>query len=159
MGRGPFNLNVDHFRGQGQNLYPRHLPTAWLPLEKRNSWSWGAKGQSCRESASSPVVRSLEETDAVMWAFQPAHPLTPTPQLYPLKQACILSRVWLSATPWTVAYLAPLSRGFSRQEYWSGLTFPSPGDLPTSGMEPSFLASLAGGLFTTSATWDIGSWY
>ena len=41
-----------------------------------------------------------------------------------------------SATPWTVAYQAPLSMGFSRQEYWSGLPFPSPGDLPDSGMEP-----------------------
>ena len=47
-----------------------------------------------------------------------------------------LSRVWLFATPWTVAYQAPLSLGFSRQEYWSGLPFPSPGDLPDPGMEP-----------------------
>ena len=41
-----------------------------------------------------------------------------------------LSRVWLFATPWTVAYQAPLSMGFSRREYWSELPFPSPGDLP-----------------------------
>ena len=41
-----------------------------------------------------------------------------------------LSHVWLFATPWTVAHRAPLSMGFSRQDYWSGLTFPSPGDLP-----------------------------
>ena len=41
-----------------------------------------------------------------------------------------LSRVWFFATPWTVAYQAPLSMEFSRQEYWSGLPFPSPGDLP-----------------------------
>ena len=46
-----------------------------------------------------------------------------------------LSRVWLFATPWTVAYQAP-SMGFSRQEYWSGLPFPSPGDLPDPGIEP-----------------------
>ena len=39
-------------------------------------------------------------------------------------------------TPWTVAYQAPLSMGFSRQEYWSGLPFPSPGDLPNPGLEP-----------------------
>ena len=39
-------------------------------------------------------------------------------------------------TPWTVAYQAPLSMGFSRQEYWSGLPFPSPGDLPGPGIEP-----------------------
>ena len=41
-----------------------------------------------------------------------------------------------SATPWTVARQAPLSMGFSRQEYWSGLPFPSPGDLPNPGIEP-----------------------
>ena len=48
----------------------------------------------------------------------------------------LLSRVQLFATPWTVAYQAPLSMGFSRQEYWSGLPFPSPGDLPSPGIEP-----------------------
>ena len=47
-----------------------------------------------------------------------------------------LSRLRLFATLWTVAYQAPLSMGFSRQEYWSGLPFPSPGDLPDSGIEP-----------------------
>ena len=46
-----------------------------------------------------------------------------------------LSRVRLFATPWTVAYQAPPSRGFSRQEYWSGLPFPSPGDLPNPGIK------------------------
>ena len=47
-----------------------------------------------------------------------------------------LSRVRLFVTPWTVAYQAPPSMGFSRQEYWSGLPFPSPGDLPDPGIEP-----------------------
>ena len=47
-----------------------------------------------------------------------------------------LSRVRLFATPWTVAYQAPLSVRFSRQEYWSGLPFPSPGDLPDPGIKP-----------------------
>ena len=46
-----------------------------------------------------------------------------------------LSRVQLFVTPWTVAYQAPLSMGFSRQEYWSELPFPSPGDLPNPGIE------------------------
>ena len=44
--------------------------------------------------------------------------------------------VWLFVTPWTIAHQAPLSMGFSRQEYWSGLPFPSPGDLPDPGIEP-----------------------
>ena len=47
-----------------------------------------------------------------------------------------LSRVWLFVTPWTVAYQALPSMRFSRQEYWSGLPFPSPGDLPNPGIEP-----------------------
>ena len=47
-----------------------------------------------------------------------------------------LSCVRLFVTPWTVAYQAPPSLGFSRQEYWSGLLFPSPGDLPDPGIEP-----------------------
>ena len=47
-----------------------------------------------------------------------------------------LSRVQFFATPWTVAYQASPSMGFSRQEYWSGLPFPSPGDLPDPGIEP-----------------------
>ena len=46
-----------------------------------------------------------------------------------------LSHVQLFVTPWTVAHQAPPSMGFSRQEYWSGLPFPSPGDLPDPGIE------------------------
>ena len=57
-----------------------------------------------------------------------------------------LSRVRLFATPWTVARQASLSMGFSRQEYWSGLPFPSPGDLPNPGMEPGSPASEADSL-------------
>ena len=48
----------------------------------------------------------------------------------------LLSRVQLLKTPWTLAWQTPLSMGFSRQEYWSGLPFPSPGDLPNPGIEP-----------------------
>ena len=57
-----------------------------------------------------------------------------------------LSRVQLFATPWTVVYQASLSMGFSRQEYWSGLPFPSPGDLPDPGIEPRSPALQADGL-------------
>ena len=64
-----------------------------------------------------------------------------------------LSRVRLSATPWTVAQQAPLSVGFSRQGYWSELPCPPPGDLPNPGFEPTS-PTLAGGFFTASATWE-----
>ena len=65
--------------------------------------------------------------------------------------ALSLSRVQRFATPWAVAHQVPLFMEFSSREYWSGLPFPTPGDLPDSGIEPSSLASLvlAGGFFTT----------
>ena len=62
-----------------------------------------------------------------------------------------------SVTPWIVAHQAPLSLELSRQEYWSGVPFPSPEDLPDPGMEPASLVSpaLAGGFFTTSARGEV----
>ena len=71
-------------------------------------------------------------------------------------RACVLSRfsrVQFFVTLWIVVHQAPLSMGFSRQEYWSGLSCPPPGDHPNSRTEPAFLMSsaLAGGFFTTSA--------
>ena len=60
------------------------------------------------------------------------------------------------ATPWTVVHQVPLSMGFSGQEYWSGVPFPTPGDHPNPGIEPMSLMSsaLAGRFFTTNATWE-----
>ena len=59
------------------------------------------------------------------------------------------------ATPWTVARQVPLSMGFPKQEYWSGLPHSPPGDLPDPGIEPTFLVSPAlAGRFFTSATWE-----
>ena len=74
--------------------------------------------------------------------------------LSPPSLLCPLSRSVVSdsfRTPWTVARQAPLSKGFSRQEDWSGLTFPPPGDLPNPGIKPMSPASpaLAGEFFTT----------
>ena len=67
------------------------------------------------------------------------------------------SRVQLFETLWTIFHQAPLSMGFSRQEYWSGLPCPLPGDLSGPRIEPTCLASpaLAGRFFTTSATWEV----
>ena len=77
--------------------------------------------------------------------------MTPLSTPKPFWCAESLSRVWLSVTPWTVARQAPLSVGFSRQEYWSGLPFPSPGDLFYPGIEAMPLASPASAtrFFTT----------
>ena len=81
--------------------------------------------------------------------------LSPIPNVL----VCVLSHfnhVCLFASPWTVARQAPLSVGFSRQEYWSGLPCPPPGDPPDPGIKPASLKSpaLAGRFFTTMATWE-----
>ena len=77
---------------------------------------------------------------------------------------CVLSgfsRVQLFVTLWTLAHQAHLSKGFSRQDYWSGFPCPPPGDLPDPGIESMSLASpvLAGRFFTTSTTWEAQTLY
>ena len=109
----------------------------WLPQQNRNQWRW---------------------IWDVIWAL--LHPLPSGWRWAPLGlSSCIIScmlshfsHIRLFVTPWTVARQAPLSMGFSRQEYWSGLPCPPPGALPNSGIEPVFLSALAGRFFTTSAT-------
>ena len=85
--------------------------------------------------------------------------------MWHMVHVCLLSRftcVQLFVTQWTEALQTPLSLGFFRQEHWSGLPCPSPGDLPDPEIELMSLMSpaLAGGFFTTSATWEAhGKWY
>ena len=76
-----------------------------------------------------------------------------------VRLGCMLSwfsHIWLFVTPWTIAHQAPLSMGFSRQEYWSWLPFPTLGDLSNARIEPATLIcpTLAGRFFTTSANWE-----
>ena len=77
------------------------------------------------------------------------------------KKESPLSRVRLFVTPWTVAYQALPSMGFSRQKYWSGLPFPSPGDLPDPGSEPGSPALEADALTSEPPGKPniIGRWY
>ena len=76
--------------------------------------------------------------------------------MYTHTHICCFSRVQLFVTLWPVSRQAPLTMGFSRQEYWNGVPCPPPGDLPHSGMESASLVSpaLAGESFTTSSTSD-----
>ena len=76
------------------------------------------------------------------------------------KMLICFSQVWLFAVLWTLAHQVPLSMGFSRQEYRSGLPCPSPRDLPNPGIKFAPLKSpaLTGGFFTTSATWEAQNW-
>ena len=68
------------------------------------------------------------------------------------------SHVWLFATLWPVACQAPLSMGFSRQEYWSGLPCPPPGDLPQPQIKPE-PSEVAGRFFNPSVTWEALEWH
>ena len=72
-------------------------------------------------------------------------------KLFVTPLACVLSHAWLFATPWPVACRLLCQWDFSKQEYWSWLPFPTPGDLPNQGIEPASLVSpaLAGRFFTT----------
>ena len=119
------------------------------------------RGAEARE-APCPGV-SLQEFQALFQNNPRSHASFPSRWVEQLHvRACILSClscVQLCAAPWTVDHQAPLSTGFSRQQYWSGLLFPPPEDLPDPGIEPTSLKSpaLAGGFFTTSASWEAWS--
>ena len=102
----------------------------------------------------SPIDR-FSLSSAFTFDFVIAFSFTSPPSIFSFKKVCVcaqlLSRVRLSVIPWTVAHQAPLYMEFFRQEYWSGLPFPSPGDLPDPGIKSASLVSpaLAGRSFTT----------
>ena len=108
------------------------------------------------------------EVQSLAWSFYQLlwpGPMDPTfcswtvlPGLVVCVCVCVLSGVQLFAIPWTAARQAPLSMGFPRQQYWSGLPCPPPGDPPDPGTEPSSLASLAlaGGFFTIAPPGKLG---
>ena len=79
--------------------------------------------ESAHSSKRPKILKLQLQHQSFQWIFRVAYCL--------LSEVKSLSRVWLFATPWTVAHQASLSMGFSRQEYWSGVPFPSPGDLPS----------------------------
>ena len=94
----------------------------------------------------------------LMSEFQFLHRTIETPLFKPtgFKTSCHFSYVRLFVTPWRVACRAPLFMGFSCQEYWTGLLFPSSGDLPDAGIESVLFLSpaLAGGFFIADSTWE-----
>ena len=99
------------------------------------------------------VTSHLGNTQRFIWFFNEVC----TPQVW--CRMCMCSAVQSCPTlcaPWTIAHQVPLSMALSKQEYWHGLPFLSPGDLPDPGIEPASLVSpaLAGRFLTTSATWQ-----
>ena len=121
---------------------------------------WDRWGQSVWTS-SCQVGRDIRENRAnIYWEL----PLCYVPEVFYFILStskyygcwlCVLSRVWCSVTPWNVARKVPLLMEFFRQGYWSGLSFPSPEDLPNPGTELESLAFpvLAGRFLTNCATW------
>ena len=112
--------------------------------------------------SSLPAVSSLAEGARVLSGLSFVRTLAPSPPTGPSSQyhhiVCVRAKSLQSnsLTLWTVSHQAPLSMGFSWQDYCSGWPFPSPGDLPDPSIKPSSLASpaLVGRFFTTRATWE-----
>ena len=110
-----------------------NLSTVSIPPE-------GSEGRSvlavCRRHVHGHLLPLYTQSSHCLFVCLYISPAYKDISLTGLKWKWKWSRVRLFATPWTVAHQTPPSVGFSRQEYWSGLPFPSPGDLPNPGIEP-----------------------
>ena len=120
-----------------------------LPWTWRSRWAERGTGYFAERKAGLSVDGRYEDTRCRL--------STGKSLVNPL--ACVLSCfscAQLFLTLWTVIHQAPLSLGFSRQGYWSGIPFPLPGDLPNPGLKPESLTSpaLASGFFTPSTIWE-----
>ena len=137
-----------------------HMSISWhvdsLQLSHQGSplhplWCDNSNQQDLREcnncqhsiitSAPAPPLKgklcfAFHVTSTILLGIIPTFPSLLVMNCVKWSEVKLLSRVWLFATPGIVAYQASPSMGFSRQEYWSGLPFPSPGDLPDPGSEP-----------------------
>ena len=155
VGNHPWELLSVSIQVKLENQKPLYKPgTGTSVTEKRwHRWQkscWETKEESeaaqrwpAAESQDQPEARGAKEEGCSWGDLEELVPCPLPTSTYTHWQSPVwkwecysLSRVWLFETPWTVAHQAPLSMGLSRQEYWSGLPFPSPGDLPDPGMEP-----------------------
>ena len=98
----------------------------------RNDWVQGLGRKSAKWAENTPLWKNIRKCSIIKWKWKWSH-------------------VWLFVTPWTVTYQAPPSMGFSRQEYWSGLPFPSPGDF-SQPRDWTWVSHLAGRRFNLWAT-------
>ena len=137
--------------------WPCLLPTQWSLCEMgwqylSYTFLWGWKRlRICKGLGVEPHNRWCKVLALLLCGFTNNY-FNPTFIYINVCRCCVshLSRVRFFSTPWTVAHQAPLSMEFPRQEHWSGLPFPSPGDLPVPRIKPVFHA-LAGGFFITGS--------
>ena len=131
---------IESRRRRGQQRIKWLSPTQWTwAWACSRSWWWTGKSGMLQSMGSQRVWHDW--VAELNWTMK-----------YVL--CCVMhSHLWLFVTPWAVALQAPLSMEFSRQEYWSGLPFPSPGNLPNTEVELTSLVSSAwaGGFFTNCA--------
>ena len=120
-------------------VYLNQSGTKWVQCVSESAWGsfylqhWITEARACLEEKSVFLILSPALHGLLLWSSNPGRNLSHGAYKVKVK---LLSRVRLFATPWTVAYQAPPSMGFPRQECWSGLPFPSPGDLTDPGIEP-----------------------
>ena len=136
-------------------------PGLWIPSwwQGRSLWERFTEEVNCEGVwLSLGICRMRMKSGKDCWEADRVSRYNSFPRMSPYNVVHLLSCfvVSNSATPWTVAHQAPLSMGFSRQEYWSGLSCPPSGDFPHPGIEPTSLMSpaLAGEFLTTGATWE-----
>ena len=133
---------VRPWEGWCSQLWDKPGPSVPYPFPSQTLWSSLGICPPCWCESASVAVGSGSEQSG----------LTACPGHSPAKYVCMLSGIHLFATPWTVANQVPPSMGFSRQEHWSWLPFPSPGDLPHTGIKPAYpvAPALAGRFFATA---------
>ena len=159
---------------RGQETCPRSRATKWqsqslnpsvsnsnpvfllsYEVASNTTWAFSHLPRNSENPTEGQVECFLLSPGPVLGVVCTARPNTSTQCSLPVCVLSCFSRVWVFALR-TVALQVPLSMGFSKQGYWSGLPCPPPGDLPYSGIEPEVLKfpALIGGFFTTSATWE-----
>ena len=148
---GPLQTSVHRFLCPLQSVDKAHWGR-WKSGATENGFSFDlllflfvTHPSASKDIPRSSFIMPLRSEPPFCWALPPSSHML-----------CCFSHVQLYVILWTVACQSPLSMGFSRQEYWSGLQCPPPGDLPDAGIEPLFLMSpyWEGGFFTTSTTWE-----
>ena len=117
-----------HFHALEKEMATHSSVLAWRILGTEEPGGLPSMGLQSRTRL---MRLSSSSSSSLLLSFILCHPLLLPPSIFPSirvfwSEVKSLSRVWLFVTPWTAAYYAPLSMGFSRQEYWSGLPFPSP---------------------------------